>query len=147
MNRTETATLLAHIAQIDNRHVSAADVNEWLGLIGDLTYGDCHAAVVAHRQESEAWLMPAHVRKRVLAARQDRAMRQLPAAGSALPPGAPGTFGGLPIPGRPIWAQRVYEQAKAQQREINATRKAQGLLPTYGQPDVRPVDRMPGRRP
>lgn len=131
MNRSDVAALLTVIASYDRRTLGEAEVIAWHGVLGDLPFEQCRDAVIAHYATQTDWLMPAHVRRHVLTARQDRAMRELP-AGPSLPPEAPETFGGLPIPGAPSWVRQVYETAKAQQHAINEQRKTDGLPPTYG---------------
>lgn len=80
MNLQETAQVLAKIQLGDNRQVDELTVREWHDSIGHLTVHEAIEAVRLHRQESTAYLMPAHVvanvhrvRDRVAAeARKDR---------------------------------------------------------------------------
>jgi hypothetical protein len=75
MTPEETGAVLATCALYDNRRTDPRTVIMWHRAIGDLPYQDCEAAVVAHYAESTDWIMPAHVRNRVKAARRDRLER------------------------------------------------------------------------
>lgn len=132
MNRDEAAVFVAEVrALCPGMAIVPGIVDAWLGVVGDLPIGECRSALLKHARSDGRIPAPADVRRGVLAARQDAAMRELP-AGPALPPGAPETFGGLPIPGAPPWVRGVYERAKAEQHEINRQRREQGLPPTFG---------------
>jgi hypothetical protein len=61
MNRQECAKVLAKIQLGDNRQVDQLVLEEWFDTIGHLDYEHAIAGVRLHRQESAAWLMPAHV--------------------------------------------------------------------------------------
>ncbi len=62
MNRKDLEKLLTYIQAGDNRTLTAVDVVMWdQALPGSLTLDTAIAAVTMHRQESTAWLMPAHV--------------------------------------------------------------------------------------
>lgn len=65
MTPEETGNLLGDCAAYDRRTVGEADVIAWHRIIGDLPYGDCQAAVIAHYTESREWIMPADIRSRV----------------------------------------------------------------------------------
>ena len=78
MNLTETTTLLAMIQAFDRRTVGQADVTAWQATLDDLRFDDCRDAVVAHFRNSSEWLMPAHVRATVKAARRERLDRDTP---------------------------------------------------------------------
>lgn len=70
MTEEETAELLARAALIDNRRVDEAIIEAWMELIGDLTLAECRAALVGYYQENDAWVMPSHIRSRVLGERR-----------------------------------------------------------------------------
>lgn len=72
MNRSECAKVLAKIQLGDNRQVDSLTLDEWFDTIGHLEFGDAIAAVRLHRQESDKWLMPAHVVAGAGRARRDR---------------------------------------------------------------------------
>jgi hypothetical protein len=86
VNATETAALLAVTATYDGRTFSEPEVTAWHRALADLPFEDCRDAVIAHYTRETAWLMPAHVRRLVGAARNDRAMRALPEAERGLTP-------------------------------------------------------------
>jgi hypothetical protein len=72
MTAEETAKLLAACATYDHRKIGALDVVAWHRIIGDLPFADCETAVLAHYADSTDWIMPAHVRRRVLEIRNQR---------------------------------------------------------------------------
>jgi hypothetical protein len=72
MNAEETSRLLARCASYDRRKIGEADVLAWLQVLGDLRFADCDAAVIGHYTDSTDWIMPAHVRRRVLEIRNQR---------------------------------------------------------------------------
>jgi hypothetical protein len=47
----------------------------WTGALGDLDYADCERAVIANYRETDDWIMPVHIRRRVKAMRADRLAR------------------------------------------------------------------------
>jgi hypothetical protein len=61
MNAEQVAAVVAKIRIGDNRETSPEVILEWLDTIGHLRFEDAIAAVKLHRQESTAYLMPAHV--------------------------------------------------------------------------------------
>lgn len=81
MRLTDTAKVLALVSAVDRRVVDEATVAAWHDLIGDLPLADCLEAVRAHRRESTEYLLPAHVRARVVSVVRDRVAR----AGDLLP--------------------------------------------------------------
>lgn len=79
MNLEETAAVLAKAAGYDNRTIGDANVMAWHEALGDLNVRDCLAAVAQHHRESDAYLMPVHVRRiaeRLRKERQDREFEQ-----------------------------------------------------------------------
>ena len=130
MNKTEIAALLTVVVSIDRRKVGHADVEAWLGTLGDLRFNECRDAAVKHYAHSTDWLMPAHIRRLAVAARQDVAMRALPA-------------GGDDLVARPDWVSATALRYKLQQREINAKRKAEGREPHYGDTVMHGMDGRP----
>lgn len=75
MNRAETVQLLTYIAAIDGRRLDEAVVIAWQEVIGDLPLDECQPAARAHFAKSGDWLMPHHIRDRVLAARETQRPR------------------------------------------------------------------------
>jgi hypothetical protein len=78
MNIEQTANVLAKAAAIDNRNQSDAAILAWHEIIGDLDYRDALNAVAQHRRESDAYLMPVHIRRiaeKLRTERQDRERR------------------------------------------------------------------------
>ena len=72
MNAEETGKILALAASYDRRKVGEAEIIAWHAAVGDLNFEDSRAAVVAHYTDTTDWLMPAHVRSRVMTARKQR---------------------------------------------------------------------------
>lgn len=77
MTHNEVVDLLSTIASYDNRKPNPAAVAAWgtAAEMGRWTLDEAVAAVKAHFFEETAYLMPAHVAKRIKDARQDRALR------------------------------------------------------------------------
>ena len=77
MTNDEVAKVLARIQLGDNRQVDRATLLDWIDTIGDLDFADSIAAVVMHRRESTAYLLPAHIRANVktIRARRERDAR------------------------------------------------------------------------
>ena len=92
MNATEAGQLVALMALYDNRKASDPDIVAWLKVVGDLPYGDCESAVVAHYQDTRERIMPADIRNRVKAMRRDRIDRAIPAAPPAEVADTPGRY-------------------------------------------------------
>jgi hypothetical protein len=73
MTPEQTADLLIqHVAPRDGRTIGKVDVTVWHADVGDLRFEDCCTAVAAHFRESDAWLMPKHVRDQVKKIRERR---------------------------------------------------------------------------
>ena len=72
MTPEETSKLLATCATYDHRKVGTLDVVAWHRIIGDLSFRDCEDAVFAHYGETPDWIMPAHIRQRVMEVRHKR---------------------------------------------------------------------------
>lgn len=72
MNAEEAGQVLAKCASYDRRKTGDAETIAWYQVLGDLTYDDCIAAVIAHYAEATDWIMPAHIRNRVMAIRNRR---------------------------------------------------------------------------
>jgi hypothetical protein len=70
VNRQEVSQLLALAALVDNRTVTPEAVLMWHGILGDLPADAAMDALKAHYAESTEWLLPAHIRGRVLAVRR-----------------------------------------------------------------------------
>lgn len=75
MTRSEIALLLGAIAGRDQRTIGEADVLAWHEDLGDLEFADARAAVSRHFRESEARIMPAHIRRHVKVIRSERRER------------------------------------------------------------------------
>lgn len=89
MTPEETGKILAAIAGRDSRTVGRSDVLAWHEDIGDLDYADCLPAVSEHFRNSEARIMPVHVRRIALERRRDRSIREQTAAALAIEPDRP----------------------------------------------------------
>lgn len=77
MNRNQVVDLLTAISAYDNRKPNEGAIIAWgtAAEMGRWTLDEAVAAVKAHFFEETAYLMPAHVAKRIKDARQDRALR------------------------------------------------------------------------
>lgn len=107
MTRDEVAALLAVAAVYDNRRPDPAVVTGWLAILGPYRFEECRDAVVAHYADSTDYLMPAHITRRVKAARAER-----PDSGLVLDV-APPAENARP---RPRWfAERALEAAREAQ--------------------------------
>lgn len=76
MNLEETAAVLAKAAGYDNRTVGRANVLAWHEAIGDLRADECLHAVTLHHRQSDAYLMPVHIRRLAEKLRADRQSRE-----------------------------------------------------------------------
>lgn len=65
MTYQQVSLLLSKVQAYDNRDIGEAVIRAWHESLGDLELGDCLAAVTHHFAESQAWLMPAHIRELV----------------------------------------------------------------------------------
>jgi hypothetical protein len=72
MNAEQAGRVLAKCASYDRRKIGDADVIAWFQVLGDLAYDDCIAAVIAHYGDTTDWIMPAHIRRLVMTARNRR---------------------------------------------------------------------------
>ena len=61
MTETETAALLARIAEITSRQVEVASIATWHDIIGALDYDDAVRAMNEHFMSSGDYLMPHHL--------------------------------------------------------------------------------------
>lgn len=90
MELSETAKLLAKAALLDNRTVDEMTVSAWHETVGHLDFRDALRALTLHRQESDAWLMPAHIVRLAPRARREREIQEArERAVRALPPSPP----------------------------------------------------------
>lgn len=92
MTLDQVIDLLTVAAVFDFRSIGEADATAWHAVLGDLQFGDAHAAVLAHYAESCDRIMPANVRQRVRAMRRDRLARQITSAPPAGLTGDPGRY-------------------------------------------------------
>lgn len=72
MNQAEAARLLSMASAYDRRTIGEADALAWADALHDVDYSDAAQAVREHYRDSREWLMPADVRNRVKAIRDDR---------------------------------------------------------------------------
>jgi hypothetical protein len=77
MTRNQVVDLLTAISAYDNRKPNEGAILAWgtAAEMGRWTLPEALAAVKAHFFEETAYLMPAHVAKRIKDARQDKALR------------------------------------------------------------------------
>lgn len=94
MSIDELKKVLAKIQLGDSRQVDGLVLMEWNDTIGHLGFEDTIKAVTMHRQESTAYLMPAHLIANVRRLREQRALNSGPEE-CPLHPGypAPSRFG------------------------------------------------------
>lgn len=78
MTPAELKQVLAKIQLGDNRQVDPLVLREWFDTIGHLDAGDCLKAITMHRQESAAYLMPAHIVANVRRQWAERSEQALP---------------------------------------------------------------------
>jgi hypothetical protein len=97
----EVCDLLAVAASFDRRTIGEADSEAWESAVGDLSFDDARAAVIAHYRETRDWVMPSDVRQRVKAMR----LRRL----EATP---------LPAPACPDYPGRYQELIRASVQRI-----------------------------
>lgn len=106
MIASEVAALLGRVAAFDRRPVGRAEVAAWQAALDDIGYREAEAAVVEHFRASTDWLMPAHVRRLVAAARSER----VEAAGPALYDGCDDLDGAAYVERRRANLARVLDQ-------------------------------------
>lgn len=70
MNRIEAGVLLTYIARVDHRTWGPDDAEAFADLLDDVSLADATFAAREHLREDNAWLTPALIRRRVLAARR-----------------------------------------------------------------------------
>lgn len=78
MTRDEIVRLLQTAAAFDNRTIADAAAHAWADSAerGRWTYHEASEAIKAHYTDCTDFVMPAHIAKRIKAARNDRAMRE-----------------------------------------------------------------------
>ncbi len=72
MNRAQVVDLLTMAAAYDARTIGDADVVAWHAILHETDFADAKAALLGHFAESTERLMPAHIRRRVSALREER---------------------------------------------------------------------------
>jgi hypothetical protein len=75
VTRDEVIDLLTVMTAFDRRTGGPSDVDAWQAAVGDLDFEDARDAAVGHYRDTDAWLMPAHIRRRVKAIRAARLER------------------------------------------------------------------------
>ena len=76
MTPADAAELLSIAAAFDRRTIGVMDAVAWADALDGLDPRECVDAVRGHFRDSTAYLMPAHVRERVLTARGVRVERE-----------------------------------------------------------------------
>lgn len=104
MNLEETTAVLAKAAAFDQRTIGEADVLAWHEAIGDLYVDHALAAVTRHFRESDARLMPVHIRRIDAEMAKERARLAIAAASSdeSCEHGQPGGKNLHPTTGKPM---------------------------------------------
>lgn len=129
MTNAEVTELLSTLQPYDQRSVGETDVIAWHGALGDLRFEECRDAVLAHYRESTDRVMPAHIRRRVSLARQDRAMRSITTGGDELVP-------------KPDWFNTTRDEYRNRMRALNDQRRERGEPVSYGETVLTASDRM-----
>ena len=75
MTSDEVWDLLGVISSFDRRKLNPADGPAWEAVVGDLPFGECRDAVVAHYRTRREWIMPADIRNAVKALVTERLNR------------------------------------------------------------------------
>jgi hypothetical protein len=76
MKPSEAALVLTVAARIDKRIIGTDDAHAWADALANLDVNDCIQAVAIHRQRSDEYLLPIHVRRiarELLTTRLDKA--------------------------------------------------------------------------
>ena len=73
MNIAETSNALALAQAYDNRTVGEMNVRAWHAILSDLEAADVMEAIRRHYAETDAWVMPAHIRRAVADIELERA--------------------------------------------------------------------------
>lgn len=134
MRLDETTRLLAETRAVyPGMSIVPGIADAWLGILGDLTFAECHNALVRLGKTQSHIPAPADIRRLVLADRQDTAMRALPS-------------GDTDLVQKPEWFDAVMRQALEETREKNRQREERGERPTFGQTITKPSDHRPGGR-
>lgn len=72
MNLSETGKALALASEYDNRHFTAETSSAWWELLRPYTLAEAKHAIRKHYNETEDWLMPAHIIRIIKAERKTR---------------------------------------------------------------------------
>lgn len=80
MTLEETIDLLGTCAGFDQRTIGRTDAVAWHAVLGDLPLNDSQAAVIIYYRDNRERIMPADIRKRVLAIRRERLEHSPPPA-------------------------------------------------------------------
>jgi len=75
MNENELKLFLAKAAIIDKRNVDLATLKHWGEILGDITYHEANAALIATRRtmQPSEYLVPSHITRKVYAWRNQYA--------------------------------------------------------------------------
>lgn len=110
MNISETSNALALAQAYDNRTVGEMNVRAWHAILGDLGAADVMEAIRRHYAETDAWVMPAHIRRAVADIELERAR--------AARRWAPGQAGVAPEDALPELPGPLTESQKRSWREV-----------------------------
>lgn len=123
MTPEETGKLLATCASFDRRKVGALDVIAWHRVLGEMSLPDCEDAVYAHYGDTTDWIMPAHIRRRVLEIRRMR-LQDTP-----IPPPAPELLDNPPAYRAALResARRIANGEEPPQPHVITTRHLRGI--------------------
>lgn len=102
MTPADAAQVLTKAAAFDQRTIGRADALVWAEALDDVAVGDALEAVTRHYRESEARLMPAHVRRHVDQLRRDRTRAALESAVLVCEHRTPGGADLHPVTGLPL---------------------------------------------
>lgn len=117
MNTLEIGKLLAYIQAGDNRTIGAVDLALWGDTLPtDFSFNETRKAVTLHRQETAAWITPAHVIANVRRLRQEAAHER--AKREALE--APERIAGQSTAGPPWWFAQMVRASSDEHRRQKA---------------------------
>lgn len=115
----------------------------WHGALGDLQYGECASAVVAHSRESTQIVTVADIRRLVQSTRRSLAGEERQQQIEAARP-APSSRDLVPMP---PWFRSTVEEHRRRARAARKQAEEKGEPVTFGSAIVSALDGMPKNNP